>query len=84
MALNIGRKMTDEDKEKLEAAAVRFCAKWEIDTEGMEALDCVPGDTLAQYPEQAQEMRKDWNARVKRALGGYTSWGYGYVGHDAK
>ena len=85
MALNIGRKMTDQDREKLNAAAQRFCDKWNIDTTGLDALD------VAQYAaddatsiEQEREMRRDWESRVKRALGGYTAWGYGYVGHSQK
>ena len=85
MALNTGRKMTEQDTEKLNAAAVRFCKKWGIDIDAnIDAL------TLAQdaheyaiCAEDAAQMQKDWGARVKRALGGYTAWGYGYVGHTA-
>ena len=84
MAMTIGRKMTKQDEKKLEAAAKRFCKKYNLDTDVIGAIATAQGAAdNAAYPEIARDMRNDWNRRVKRALGGYTTWGYGYVGYPA-
>lgn len=74
-ALNIGRKMTSDDREQLEAAAKRFAKKWDIEKmEGLSYLQAVE-DT-----DMSKGMSGDWRRRIKRALRGYTRWSYGYIG----
>jgi len=84
MTLNIGRAMTDDDREKLTKAAQRFNAKWaSAPIEGVDPVHIAQdAPEFASCEEDARDMAADWKRRVKRALGGYTAWGYGYVGHS--
>lgn len=78
MALNTGRKMTDGDGKRLEAAAGRFMKK-----HGIEQLPGLSNLQTVESVDLDSDMQADWNARIKRALRGYTRWGYGYVGDSA-
>jgi len=79
--MSVGRKMTEDDKRRLRAAAVRYCKKWRLNIPGVDPLDIACGaSTCASTPEEARDMRADWKRRVRYALQGYTTWGHGYVG----
>ena len=83
MAISLGRKMTKKDWKRLTAAAQRFCKKWGIDGGDIPVDYAAGAADFATNAEQARDMKRDWAARVKRALGGYTTWGHGYVGYRA-
>jgi len=74
MAINVGRRMTDEDTRKLTEAAERFIARHaikDVDGSPLEIVGCATSDD----PRLARLWR-----RIHTRITGYPDHGYGYVG----
>jgi len=89
MALSVGRQMTYEDKQKIESAAERFCKRYATQFRNLfpteDESDMAWEDIADMYCEDeamsSLRERKLWRQAFRRALGGYDSYGWGYVGY---
>ena len=92
MALSVGRRMTDEDKQKIEATAERFCKRYATRFQSLfpagNESDMAWEDIADMYCEDesisSSHERKLWRQAFRRALGGYDSYGWGYVGYHVE
>lgn len=81
------RKATNDDDQKLSAAAVRFIARHGLtqldDQRPVQAVECGIDQDAESYPGEFSRLRKLWRAVIKRALGHTWAEGiaYGYVGY---
>ena len=94
MALSVIRSFTAEDRERLDASALRFADRHSLTLDPDNASDMGPAEALCQHLSWDQggpscnrrELRRLWQACRCRALkvkvDASISTGYGYVGYS--